>query len=657
MRIEQMLHGYDNGHRLLAGSILLKSNEDMDIIATLSDWSEYVAKGEGDSSYVTAYPLTKSGYYVIAKTWYADEMKRPGCVWTHSLLIPFDNLNSINDFKKISELFERPDSDGHWDAYSHTLEYENRNCKENDYGALTTNRCMVVTALKAFMSGGNSSAYFNALKDNRPAETLMLAIMNTQPLAMLRNASWCTGTAYLRKIYGKPLTCQYLSRNVDSCGEVNILEEKKWQTYVVDAIMRGDVNQGQLIRMFADDIDSSEKKYSAIVCVLYTLEDYFKTGKTNDLRYKDVLGIIAKAFPNIEEGSVIKRLCSNKVFSDRYCNDQLFFYYFATLSIDSSFDIVENKIDKRWKEYIYNTREQYIPLLKLICNSEQPNKWGLGVLQQSVNILTIDEVTAIFRQDFHLFNTIAIINPVLLDKIGWETLSSKEIEEVLPLILDRHVQNGFTRWDTLFKVLLECSFNISDLLAKELFVRIEKATEMLLSYVNHNPTRVVSPSLAVQLKQKTKDVLAWLHGVDTITDNVSYAIVNAVDERSDIVVMMGAKIWRPFLGLQFHNLPAGVYAYLFALSFNWPSDWYALELMRMAFFPLHTLQAKKQLKYSEWAHIAPFMESVMIWDEWDNCKKIRKTIVNRLKRANIEKSVLEHYTPDNELNVMLMKMW
>ena len=103
-----MLHGYDNGHRFLGGSVSLKNRADMDTIATLSDWSEYVAEGGSEPSYITAYPLKESGYYVIAKTWYADEMKRPGCVWTHSLLLPFDLLNDIDDFKRMLELFVRP---------------------------------------------------------------------------------------------------------------------------------------------------------------------------------------------------------------------------------------------------------------------------------------------------------------------------------------------------------------------------------------------------------------------------------------------------------------------------------------------------------------------------------------------------------------------
>ena len=37
--------------------------------------------------YYTGYPLENGEKYVIAKTWYAYEMKRPGCVWTHSIVL------------------------------------------------------------------------------------------------------------------------------------------------------------------------------------------------------------------------------------------------------------------------------------------------------------------------------------------------------------------------------------------------------------------------------------------------------------------------------------------------------------------------------------------------------------------------------------------
>ena len=41
----------------------------------------------GFESYLTAYPLPRSSLVAFARTWTAPEMPRPGCVWTHTLLI------------------------------------------------------------------------------------------------------------------------------------------------------------------------------------------------------------------------------------------------------------------------------------------------------------------------------------------------------------------------------------------------------------------------------------------------------------------------------------------------------------------------------------------------------------------------------------------
>lgn len=86
MRIEQLLHGYQDGHGRLAGTLFNISPKDSARLSLMSDWSGYKDPTGKDHSYITAYRLEDSGLYVVAKSWYAQEMERPGCVWTHSLL-------------------------------------------------------------------------------------------------------------------------------------------------------------------------------------------------------------------------------------------------------------------------------------------------------------------------------------------------------------------------------------------------------------------------------------------------------------------------------------------------------------------------------------------------------------------------------------------
>ena len=657
MRIEQLLHGYDNGHRLLAGSVLLKNNADMDAIATLSDWSEYVAPGDGDSSYVTAYPLVESSYYVIAKTWYAEEMRSPGCVWTHSLLIPFDTLNSLDNFRRISSLFVRPDAESSYDNYSHTIKYENKNYLPNEYEPLTEDREKTTTILLSMINADSKDVMMRAVKNNQTVEKLLLSVMNILPLAMLKHVSWCTGTAYLRKLYGKSLKCQYLSRSIneDVLG-TDYETDKSWINYIVDGLLRGDINQGQLIRMFAEDISSIDN-YAAIVKVLYTLEDYFKEETDKVKRYKTVLEIIVSAFPTSNEGHIIKKLCTKKVFSDRYCSDKTFFYLYGTLPLDDVFDEVETRMDERWNEFFENNRQEYVPLISQICNSGNVNSWGVNLLKGSAIVMTPEEVAGIIKSNFHLFSSIALLNKSILGRLQLQELTPQEIESVLPIILDNRTQDGFTQWEQLFILLLEHGIEICESLAKLIFTKSGNATKILLDFVNKDDARYVNRVLGIEMGKQTKDVLNWLSSVEIITDKVAYAIVNSVNELSSEVVDAGAKIWRPFLGLQFHQLRIEVYTYLFALSFNWPSDRDAIQLMQMSFYPLHILEANNKLGYGNWGRIAKYMETVMFWDEWDNCKKLRKTVVKRLKRAGMGKNVLEYFTPDRELNELMMKMW
>lgn len=106
-KLHQTLHGYNCGHHLLASSIKL-SDKSMRKMEKMSDLSGSTTE-KGFEQYYTGYYLPDEQYYVIACTWYAPEMNRPGCVWTHSLLIEED---AMSDWKEhiieLLNLFKRP---------------------------------------------------------------------------------------------------------------------------------------------------------------------------------------------------------------------------------------------------------------------------------------------------------------------------------------------------------------------------------------------------------------------------------------------------------------------------------------------------------------------------------------------------------------------
>lgn len=107
LTFNQALHGYADGHQLLASSFDFTGAVATKVLI-LSDVSGPAASIP-DSGYLTAYPLAELGQYAVAATWSASEMPRPGCVWTHTIFIPFEDLAAINDCLGIKALFKRPD--------------------------------------------------------------------------------------------------------------------------------------------------------------------------------------------------------------------------------------------------------------------------------------------------------------------------------------------------------------------------------------------------------------------------------------------------------------------------------------------------------------------------------------------------------------------
>ncbi|THB83850.1 hypothetical protein E1N66_13495 [Pantoea allii] len=106
MNIDQCLFGYEDGHRLLASSLPL--GESLSLLTELSDLAPGTIFGES-GGYWTGLPVASLGRYVLMRTWPAPEMSRPGCVWTHALLIEPALLGMLEDLSLLCSLVCRPD--------------------------------------------------------------------------------------------------------------------------------------------------------------------------------------------------------------------------------------------------------------------------------------------------------------------------------------------------------------------------------------------------------------------------------------------------------------------------------------------------------------------------------------------------------------------
>jgi len=104
--LAQTLHGYDQGHRLLACGGDVNENE-LGQLDRLSDLSGYVPLGTTFAHYYTGFPCGR--YYAFACTWPDIRATRAGTVLTHTLLIHRDELEAVHDLWAVQN-HRRPES-------------------------------------------------------------------------------------------------------------------------------------------------------------------------------------------------------------------------------------------------------------------------------------------------------------------------------------------------------------------------------------------------------------------------------------------------------------------------------------------------------------------------------------------------------------------
>jgi hypothetical protein len=119
LKLNQALFGYSDGHRLLSASLQFAPRE-MERLLILSDIAPNAATA-GAEGYWTGSPLPDSGRYAIIRTWPATEMSRPGCVWSHVLIVDHESIERVWDVTSLSRFFIRPNLQEGFEQYKYLV--------------------------------------------------------------------------------------------------------------------------------------------------------------------------------------------------------------------------------------------------------------------------------------------------------------------------------------------------------------------------------------------------------------------------------------------------------------------------------------------------------------------------------------------------------
>ena len=216
IHVAQALHGYRNGHELLATSHRL-SRDGSRALLGLSDLSGPAARTRGFESYITGYPVPGEHLYAIARTWLATEGGRPGSVWTHTLLLTPEQLATI-DLAIVATWFRRPTTTGQVSGYDRPLEINREDVAQRPRRVPPFQLAAHGARADEMLEGlyGSDSAALAILlpaESSSEYERLLLHTWSLQWPELRRRFSFCTGALSARHVAGRPFDLQVVPQD------------------------------------------------------------------------------------------------------------------------------------------------------------------------------------------------------------------------------------------------------------------------------------------------------------------------------------------------------------------------------------------------------------------------------------------------------------
>lgn len=626
--VHQALHGYSDGHQQLALSVKLKPR-DQKTLLTLSDTS---APGSvmDDQGYITGYPLTDSGFFAIGRTWPALEMHRPGCVWTHTLLVDFNDLATLDSLSSLLFLFKRPTGLNNYERYSLPVKLPTAHA-ELPKSAENWARS-VLSALYA-----RPKAKIVAKGKSHEIDEAVFSIWSQQWPRLRRNFRFCTLTEADRSMEGATFDLQILSdskKNVRSrfSGVVDAetlqAETRSWLNDVIADLIHPDESglRSFLRKVGPDTAGGREVFYS--LCLLHLYMQNISKNPTS----------VNRAIALLQTDPVLKKSKSAKSVTANAAIDNL-----ETLDA-SSIDFLWENLDLIAKDSLQALSPQFgrivwdidpqrlVPFLdgnsseKLVLEQAldtldlMPLVTGLGVAPQLLKIALIRRPRLVAEPLFW--------SQVDCCKQLFEAVSDMELQSIAIPVLLKSGRNDLTN-------IAVQSFGGTAILEA-----LSRAPETELSIMQ------------VWVKAAVTDVAPISHFLSSGTEIpriVLHSIAqelhpDALPSQQDTDPWLTA--WRKSMGPISKSERLYMYAYFINRGLGYSSGSQA-ELFQLSFATVYNAVATNSLPERCWLLLESRLLPSVFWFSWDRCKRIRDGVAAAFVEHGLSPACFSRLTPNH----------
>lgn len=613
--VEQMLFGYNNGHSLINSSVKksLMRQREVDFLSDASGMGKF-------SSYITCYPINEDGYYVFAKTWYADEMQRPGCVWTHVVLISFDDLKRVGGKIDVVALFRRPDKSIGFGQYGESIFcpiLSTRPTEYDEYAIYT----LLYSERKVLIEDGESEKYENPI----------IRVLTILPTYILKKVTICTCA-----LSNRYLNNEIFDYQITLPGKMNILSREVnnaiiyknmdipfkiplWVRYLQEKFVSG--KQSQLF-----DFCEKYEKYRRIDLrdlskIFYSVNEF--TSKIVLQEYYNLLQKLDDSHELIEKTALLLFVEENEDmwtwFEEISLIEGLLDEMQNKKGILSKKDLTDRKVEKYAKKIYTEYHKDYLQKIFLGYIHNELNFNGEKIVREIIKLLNPNDLYTIFNLDYSICMVLVQIDArFLLCKYIWEQDKNFQLE----LLCAADIEKDKNRIEILKSILEYTNQNISD----EVYQIFGEDLSNILGVFYKSRRIFTSEQIHIWMPYCAKQKSVYIDLVRNVSDfEIVYELMHYIDSYQ-IEDMNECRLWIDTI-LKYWNIinkdryyRISIFILPLLIKLNGTGEKFLNEIV---FSQINNKLEKSAMDFYDWKNVSKVLPEVSVEQSWDKCLRLR----------------------------------
>jgi hypothetical protein len=628
--VHQSLHGYSGGHRLIESS--LDCPDDVSsLMLRMSDLSGgNIVTGFED--YLTAYPLKSIGMYALAKTWLATEMSRPGCVWTHTLILSEAQLN-LPSLGNLLNLFRRPQVRNTEGIYASVLDLNDSLQDEFDKENAIQQAEFSKRILTAFYKS-NAPAILLPAKSSREYQQLIFELWSQQWPSLRRATTFSTGSLALRTFENRPFDIQCVPISAVREVQLEITSIYKTEVSIADRIpaqipdwadeagndlLQGSNGEFRIFLWSVAEAESQRSYYAGFAQMHQAL-------RRSEL--DSVLRLVNELFPNAEQAKLLKKLIFGGANADgrfsRFNETEILTALGSTENY-LAFDSKNLQLTERGGKLAKNPTEAKRLIEQLFRRTINP--LGAEILGSLISVLDPYASRSIIIEHPHFLSTLVAAKPSLaVSPQLWLGADDSKWEIFETVLRSQHLND-----DTLKGVvwaLLETESE--NLFRRALDVWGRKAVFGAMDWLDQTDGKLTE-NCRGSLTFHTTDVMDWVETGGKKSHKSLIATAHVVAPYSYQIKDRNIDIWEALEKETKGHENIYLATFLLALGLN-NAPTRPIELIKCHFDTIYQLAWDEKLDNKTWEILDPIVPVISWPNNWDRCERMVRGLISAFIR-------------------------